>query len=140
MLKDLKNISTIILLLVLTACNTLTTGQNWPSDVPDREIFVQKFLEHRKLKTADPKVIEAHLVWIVRFYHGTLIYPNGWNRASERFLASIDTQQEKEKMAPRLYDLGIQIANEWARDNEIRRINSMNVATWGSALRTSAAH
>jgi len=34
--------------------------------------------------------------------------------------------------------LGIDIANEWAQDNVVRKINSSNVATWGSALRTSA--
>ena len=138
MLKDLQKLSIIILLLCLAGCTTLATDRDWPSDVPKRQIFVDKFLESRGISKVDPKVIDVHLSWITRFYQGTVLFPNGWNRVSERFLASIDQQDEKDKMAKRLYSLGLLIANEWAQDNDIRKVNNANVATWGGALRTSA--
>ena len=139
MLKDLQNAATIVMLLTLTACTTLASVQKWPSDLPERDIFVDEFLSDRQLRPSDADEIEAHLIWIVRFYQGTILYPNGWTRASERFVASIKKQRHKRKMSARLRSLGILIANEWAKDNDVRRINNTSVAIWGSALRTSAA-
>jgi hypothetical protein len=130
--------SLVLALLMLVGCSTLATKENWPADVPDRRIFVNAFLDNREIRAAEPEVIEAHLAWIVRFYHGTILYPNGWNRVSAQFIASIDKKKDKKKMAKRVRALGIMIANEWSQDNVVRRINSSHVATWGSALRTSA--
>ncbi|MFQ3244647.1 MAG: hypothetical protein ACI9SP_001278 [Arenicella sp.] len=138
MQKPFLNLSLILTLLMLVGCSTLAAKKNWPADLPDRKIFVKAFLENRQISTAEPEALEAHLVWIVRFHQGTILYPNGWNRVSERFLASIDNQKDKQRMAKRIRALGILIANEWSQDNDIRRINNTHVATWGSALRTSA--
>lgn len=135
--KSIK-ISLLVAVLMLAGCKTLTKEPSWPSNLPDRQIFVDQFLSNRQIESADEKAIDAHLVWIVRFYQGTVLYPNGWNRTSERFLATIDSEQEKQAMTTRLRALGILIANEWAQDNDVRLINSTNVATWGSALRTAA--
>lgn len=136
--KRLLNLSLILTLLTLVGCSTLSSKDNWPAELPDRKIFVDAFLDNRQIRFADPEAIEAHLVWIIRFYQGTILYPNGWNRVSERFLASIDKRKAKQKMAKRMRALGILIANEWSQDNDIRHINSTHVATWGSALRTAA--
>jgi len=136
--KPLLNLSLILALLTLIGCSTLATKKNWPADLPNRKIFVDAFLDNRQISFAEPEAIEAHLVWIVRFYHGTILYPNGWNRVSELFIASIDKRKNKQRMAKRIRALGILIANEWSQDNDIRRINSTHVATWGSALRTAA--
>jgi hypothetical protein len=136
--KPFLNVSLILTLLMLVGCSTLASKKNWPADLPDRKIFVDAFLDNRQMSFAEPEAIEAHLVWIVRFYQGTVLYPNGWNRVSERFLASINERKAKKKMAKRIRALGILIANEWSQDNDIRRINSTHVATWGSALRTAA--
>ncbi len=138
MLKQSPKTSIILLLLVLSGCNTVINDNNWPSDIPSKKVFVDGYLNNRNIGSADPKVLDTHLSWIVRFYKGTVLYPNGWNRVSERFLASIDTAKNKKEMATRLRSLGVSIANEWAQDNNVRKINSANVAVWGSALRTSA--
>ncbi|MBL4671978.1 MAG: hypothetical protein JKX81_06925 [Arenicella sp.] len=138
MYKPFSNLSIVLTLLLLVGCNTLAAKKIWPTNLPERNIFVDAFLDNRQINFAEPEVIEAHLIWIVRFYQGTILYPNGWNRVSERFIASIDKQKVKKRMAKRVQALGILIANEWSQDNGIRRINSTHVATWGSALRTSA--
>jgi len=140
MQKPFQNFSVILILLTLVGCNTLTTASKWPDDLPERQIFVNKYLSNRNIKSssASDRDIEAHLVWIIRFYKGTVLYPNGWNRVSERFLDSVNVEEDKKKLATRIKSLGILISNEWAQDNTVRRINSTNVAVWGSALRTSA--
>jgi len=127
-----------IILISLVGCATSVSNDRWPTDVPDRKIFADGYLKNRGLTKVEPKVLEAHLVWVVRFYQGTVLYPNGWNKVSERFLNSINDLKERELIAVRLKTLGIDIANEWAQDNDVRKINSSNIAVWGSALRTSA--
>ncbi len=124
--------------LFTVACATDPSNENWPSDLPDRRIFVDAYLEKRGISEATSVAIENHLVWIIRFYQGTVLYPNGWNRVSDRFLASIENTKAKKAMKQRLEKLGTRIANEWAQNNDVRLINSTNVATWGSALRTAA--
>ena len=37
-----------------------------------------------------------------------------------------------------MYQLGLDISNEWAKDNAIRKITSSNIIVWGSALRIAA--
>jgi len=138
MLIEIRTIFLIALLVSLAGCATSVSDKKWPTDVPERKIFVDGYLKNRGLTKAEPKVLNAHLVWVVRFYQGTVLYPNGWNNVSNRFLNSIKETKDRDAMATRLYTLGIDIANEWAQDNVVRKINSSNVATWGSALRTSA--
>ncbi|NND81948.1 MAG: hypothetical protein HKN50_05920 [Gammaproteobacteria bacterium] len=67
-----------------------------------------------------------------------MLYPLGWNRMTELLLQSLDEASEKAQAQRRLYELGRVIVGEWARHNDVRKINSANVATWGSALRTAA--
>ncbi len=138
MYKNLRLSLVILIALFTAACATNSSNENWPGDLPERKIFVDAYLENRGIDEATSTAVENHLVWIIRFYQGTVLYPNGWNRVSDRFLASIENTQVKNSMTQRLEKLGIRIANEWAQDNDVRRINSTNVATWGSALRTAA--
>ena len=128
----------ILLSFFITACQTLTTPKDWPEELPDRNIFVKAFHQKRGTDKVEDKVMNEHLGWIIRFYQGTVIYPNGWNRVSQLFLDSIPDEQRRALMRVRLEKLGIEIANEWAQDNAIRNINSSNIITWGSALRTAA--
>lgn len=122
----------------LSACQTLDTQKHWPDDIPKRSIFVKDFLKKKNLKKADSAILDDHLIWVIRFYHGTVIYPNGWNRASKMLLASVDDEKTKKIVSKKISKLGIRIVNEWAQDNVDRNINSANIATWGSALKTSA--
>lgn len=124
--------------MLVSGCQTLDTSKHWPDDVPDRSIFVKAYMEKRNMESVEPHVLDNHLIWIIRFYRGTIIYPNGWNQASEMLLASVDDKKSRKRIAKKINKLGIKIANEWAQENEFRNINSTNIATWGSALRTSA--
>ncbi|RBP50890.1 hypothetical protein [Arenicella xantha] len=131
----------IILLFVaisLTGCQSFGTKQPWPAELPDKQLFIDAYLEKRNLETVAPDVIETHLSWIRRFYQGTLLYPNGWNQATQQFLATVKNSKTKREVRRRMRQLGIDIANEWAQDNHYRNIDNTNVAIWGSALREAA--
>lgn len=136
--NSFKLIFSLGVLMFISGCQTLDTSKYWPNDIPDRSIFVKAYMDKRNLESVDPRVLDSHLIWIIRFYHGTVIYPNGWNQASEMLLASVDEKQLKKEISIKINELGIKIANEWAQENEFRNINNTNIATWGSALRTSA--
>ena len=126
------------LLILLSACQTYKLDDEWPNDIPPRKIFVKGFLEKRDLTQADDAQLSYHLGWIKKFYQGTTLYPNGWLSASEQFIATINSKNEKKSVAKRLQNLGIAIGNEWAQDNSIRLINNTNMITWASAMRTAA--
>lgn len=137
-IKSVKLLFAISVLVVLSACHTIDTSKNWPNDLPDRRIFVNDYLKRHNVKKVDPRVLDNHLIWIIRFYHGTAIYPNGWNHASALLLASVEGEQKKRIVEQKTHNLGILMVNEWAQENGIRNIVNSNIATWGSALRTAA--
>lgn len=130
--------SMILLAFCLTACQSLTSTKDWPDNLPARKNFVNAYYQKRNVSKVDDRVMNEHLGWIIRFYQGTVIYPNGWTRVSNLFLDSIPNGSRRIEMQRRLEKLGIEIANEWAQDNAFRNINSSNMITWGSALRTAA--
>jgi len=119
---------------VLIGCQTVSTENNWPKDIPARNLFIEAYNEQVANNTNDTK-LETHLQWIKRFYHGSLIYPIGWNDMIDMLVTSLDRDQVS--ATKRLQDLGFRISVEWAQSNKHRKINSSNIATWGNALRTS---
>jgi len=128
--------SALGLMSLLVGCVTLDSSKNWPSDIPDRAIFVDNFLD-RTNPDATARDIERHLVWIKRFYHGSIIYPLGWNEMIMKVVNSLDHNTDRVLAKQQLDDLGLKISLEWSLKNNMRNITSSNIATWGSALRTS---
>ena len=128
-----------ILFLGLSACQTNISPAAWPEGIPSRHYF--ELSAKAKLAPEDPKFeskVGAYLVWIKRFYTGSIIYPLGWLEMTHLLLDSIEEPDERQEAADRLYELGRTIATEWAQDNSVSKIKSANIAAWGSALRTAA--
>jgi len=136
-LNLLKPYFLIFLAIALSACVTNTTQEKWPNDIPARSIFVDTWKKQNAAGTNDSS-LEEHLVWIVRFYEGSVLYPIGWNDMTRSLLDSLDTQQQRHALRPRLRALGQTICIEWAQKNSVRKIDSSAIAVWGNALRTSA--
>ena len=137
--NPLKKISTSIcglILIFLSACQTIDSTNNWPANLPDRQLFVDT---HNESIAAGEKTIslESHEVWIKQFYRGTVLYPQGWNKVTKLLLGSLTNQEDMDNLEPRLYDLGLAISREWAKDNAVRKISSANILVWVGALRTS---
>jgi len=134
--RYLKLIVPLAASLFLVACVTPVSQDDWPSSLPPRTLFEESWEQQRNAGT-NSLPLNQHLVWIVRFYQGSILYPIGWNDMTESVLASLDSEQLKKRIATRLYDLGVDISIEWAQDNSKRKIDSNAVAVWGNALRTA---
>jgi hypothetical protein len=134
---NLRTTTIVLLTFLLSACASNLSKEDWPSDMPPRQIFVDAY----KTQYAAGKItnsLDNHLMWITRFYQGSILYPIGWNEMSNSLLGSIDTPERRDAMRARLRQLGITICIEWAQSNENRKIDSSAVAAWGSSLRTAA--
>ena len=115
---------------MLFACRTADLTE-WPPELPQKSFFI---LMH----ASDPGNIavqsqQEYLQWILSFYGGTLVAPTGWTE-----LQSVVTRAASEERKPgleaQLTDLGGQIAAEWAKENDLRVIDSRMLGIWGSIL------
>lgn len=134
-----RNISLVLITsLSLMACQTANLLMDWPADVPERQLFVDGYYAKRGISSASNKELNNHLGWIIKFYNGTVIYPQGWNIISERYLATVEGNETRQVLEQRIHLLGIKIANEWAQANNIRLINNKAMLVWGNGLRSAA--
>lgn len=87
-----------------------------------------------------------HRGWYVRFWTGScaelrnVICLSGtphWNDITQRLLASV-TAERRERLTVRLILLGRSVGYEWAKENDIRRIDNNHIKTWTSDLKNSA--
>lgn len=88
-----------------------------------------------------------HRGWYVRFWTGScdeLRYvicmagtPN-WNNIMQRLLANVPAAK-RERLHVRLILLGRRVGYEWARENDVRRINNEHIKSWSADLKTNAA-
>ena len=128
---------TVFFCLIVTGCATTKSSSYWPIDIPERHIFIEAYHAKTEYERSFTP-LENHLIWIKRFYQGTLIYSFGWLRMTEQLLLSLNSEADIAEAEQRLREMGIRIASEWAQPNKIRKINSANVSVWGNALRASA--
>ena len=70
--------------------------------------------------------------WFKKFYEGTL-FVKGWKHHMHEMLRQAPPG-EKEKIRELLESLGKKIGYEWAKDNEIRKINTAMLQQWGNDL------
>ena len=123
-----RNISLVLITsLSLMACQTANLLMDWPADVPERQLFVDGYYAKRGISSASNKELNNHLGWIIKFYNGTVIYPQGWNIISERYLATVEGDETRQVLEQRIHLLGIKIANEWTQANNIRLINNLSL-------------
>ena len=121
----------------LSGCASLIPTHPWPADLPEKSYFIQAYQAHLGGDTNRTQ-IENHLVWIKRFYHGTLIFPTGWNDMTRQLVDSVESAEDKQLITQRLFNLGKIISVEWAKPNNVRKINSSNMGVWGNSLRIAA--
>ena len=122
--------------VLISACSTPVSEEDWPSTLPDRNLFVNSWQLQKEAGHNDNS-LDNHLLWIHRFYKGSILFATGWNDMIEIVLSSLDTAAEKEEMQNRLDDLGIDIVTEWAQNNESRNITSSTISVWGNGIRTA---
>jgi hypothetical protein len=94
---------------------------------------------------------DKHRAWYGRFWTGSceglstgLFSPDGcfggrpyWDDTLAQALEGVPPQDQG-RLRNRLWALGRMIGHEWARDNDVRRIDSNDVEAWGNLLKTSS--
>ena len=121
----------------LSACYSIRTNDDWPTNIPSRKIFVDAY-HQQAAQGNNSSDLNTHLTWVKRFYRGLSIYP-GWNDMTKLVLDNLADEpiDIQNNTAQRLSDLGKKICIEWAQSNDSRNIDSANINTWGVALRKS---
>lgn len=71
--------------------------------------------------------------WFRKFYEGTFLV-KGWKARMQEILHKIPADKQ-EHVRELLDNLGRQIGTEWAKDNNVRRIDSSMLKQWGKDLR-----
>lgn len=87
-----------------------------------------------------------HRGWYVRFWTGSckelrVVCMSGapyWGEIMQRLLANVP-QQQQEKLRTRLVLLGQRIGYEWAKENNIRKIDNDHIKTWSTVLKQNVA-
>ena len=83
--------------------------------------------------TGDRKMVNKNQQeWYKKFYEGTFLI-RGWKFRIEEILKGLLSEDQKE-MGALLENLGEKIGVEWARENDVRRIDTSQLQLWGKAL------
>jgi hypothetical protein len=136
-LRRLPRMLCLLLCLQLGACAALHPSalDDWPEGIPPASYFVAAY-------EADPdaarlQTLDEYLYWVRGFYAGTTFYPRGWNDVSEDLLADMEiadgNSEDYARRERTLYELGRDIAAEWAKDGSINRVDNQHLATWAIA-------
>jgi hypothetical protein len=76
--------------------------------------------------------------WVKIFYEGNIL-SQGWTERSKRLLADVKSASDQKKLRAMLNAVGKEIALEWAKDYNIRKISSAALLTWGKTLEKAKA-
>ncbi len=74
--------------------------------------------------------------WFEKFMEGSYVV-EGWNDITLHILDKISLE-EREKQQLVLKKLGNRIGREWAKDNDIRKIDTIMLKKWGAFLKKTA--
>ncbi len=73
--------------------------------------------------------------WYKKFYEGTFLI-KGWKDRMNEILKGL-SPEDREEMADLLESLGKKIGMEWARENHVRKINTVQLQSWGNDLQSA---
>jgi len=103
---------------------------DWPAGVPAASPFRAAWRADAANRSLQSEA--DYLQWVQRFYLGGNLVP-GWLDLSEQVLQDLN-EAEQASVSGRLWQLGMRIGREWAKDNAVRRVNTRMVAVWRDAL------
>jgi hypothetical protein len=123
----------IPVLLTLSACATTVTPENWPVEAPSYPHFVESYRSDEANRSRQTR--DDYLTWVQRFYTGRPGAP-GWNEITDSAVQGMDEDQ-RAVVDDLGFRLGRRIAAEWAKDNDVRRIDTAMLSLWGSIMVTA---
>ncbi|ALO45282.1 hypothetical protein [Pseudohongiella spirulinae] len=116
---------------LLSACVNHQILDQWPETVPDQRYFIEAYHQDELNQQRQSDV--EYLNWVVRFYQGSELMVTGWNDITPAVLLDLegDVLQQAQQKSHRL---GLLISAEWAKDNDVRDIDSAMLSLWGSIM------
>jgi hypothetical protein len=127
----MKTFLTMVLLSALFSCVSGNLVEDWPQELPDQGYFARIYRAD-----ADNRVLQSekeYLTWVARFYDGWELMPMGWNDIAESVLMDLELS-DYQRINASLTSLAVQISGEWAKDNQVRRIDSAMLSLWGGVM------
>lgn len=123
----------LVCLLLLEACAVVRddVASDWPEELPPVAFFTDAYRDTPGLETEQP--LTEYLYWVKAFYSGTALYPRGWSDLVAEQIDQSPGPAEAERRQVQLYNLGRDIAAEWAKANSVRRVDNRHLQVWGSA-------
>jgi|GEM_PF-2974559 len=82
------------------------------------------------------KMSEEDRDWYKKFHEGIMFF-NGWKEITKDVLKKYSAK-EKQKALIFMQHLGVRIGTEWSKDNDIRRIDTDMLKSWGKRLKEAA--
>ncbi|MDT8429611.1 MAG: hypothetical protein RQ757_12710 [Pseudomonadales bacterium] len=120
--------------LALLLCSLLQGCINlnkWPADIPERALFnaaYEQDIENQQVQSRD-----EYLTWVLRFYAGWGPMAMGWNDMTLAVMDGLEGELYQEAESKRDF-LGLLISAEWAKDNNVRKINTAMLSLWGAVM------
>jgi hypothetical protein len=120
----------IVLLSISLASCIGPNLDDWPETIPEQQYFIEAYQSDGANQQLQSRT--EYLEWALSFYQGNLAYQSGWLDVESVVLASANS--DVEVLDGQLGDLGALIGAEWAKHNDVRRIDTRMLALWGSTL------
>lgn len=128
---EMKLVVLVGWVILLSSCMSNAILEQWPQQIPQRSYFTQQYSEDSANKARQSEV--EYLTWVARFYEGWEMMPIGWQDISDSVLVDLEPVQYQ-AIDGHLESLGAQISAEWAKDNEVRQIDSRLLSLWAGVM------
>lgn len=124
---------TLLVVFILPACAAVQEKELiWPKELPAHDYFLNIYRQDSTNAKLQP--VDQYMLWVMRFYQGSELYPNGWDNVTQDLLLRIKEPELAIEIKNKMEHLGLLISGEWAKNNKTRLITSQHVSIWGNAL------
>lgn len=121
-----------LIILAITSCSTAPNKEQWPTNIPTRDTFVNYY--NQDIAHQEALAEEDYLTWVHRFYFGWELYRRGWVRATQELVDSLENEADKPLAKQLMTDIGNRIAPEWAKDKRFHLIKTRHIVIWGNTI------
>jgi len=117
--------------VLLASCMNGRVLEQWPEQIPKQNYFKQLYRED--IPNSERQSEREYLTWVARFYKGWEMMPIGWEDISDSVLVDLEPVHFR-AIDRHLMRLGAQISGEWAKDNDVRQIDSRLLSLWAGVM------
>jgi hypothetical protein len=129
--RSIRNPLLLLLVGLLAGCASTPPEEDWPQHIPERSCFIE--LWRADAENREAQDVDEYLTWVVRFYEGLRPIALPWRDITTAVVADLEGDQRAEALA-RMERLGLRISAEWAKENELRVIDTGMLSVWGAVM------